>query len=275
MPGDLHIGFICRRRPWGYRGSLFDRLAPLLRERGLQVEAVHAEDIACRHDERPPWDLVVLHAESAAALHLAAAIEAWGIPSINSAEATRLARDRLAVGAVLRGASFPVPEVRLAWLGGSAERPDGLNALGGWPVVVKSAAGQRGAGLWTAEEGEIGELAAKLPAGPYLIMEKIPHESDDLKVYVAGTWTAAIRRPFPVKSDEDKLGSLVSVPREVAEVTREVAHLLDLTCYGCDFVRGPGGWVLVDVNALPGYKGVGGAEEALVAEVVRVAEVLL
>jgi hypothetical protein len=42
-----------------------------------------------------------------------------------------------------------------------------------------------------------------------------------------------------------------------------------LACYGCDFVRGPAGWTLVDVNAFPGYKGAVGAAAALAAEVAR------
>lgn len=274
MPDNPRIGFLCRRRPAGHRGSLFGRLAPFLLEAGYEVEAVHAGESAYRLDERPPWDMVLLHSESAAALHLAAAAEAWGVPSINGAEPTRLARDRLAVAAVLRGAGLPVPESRLVWLGGPAELPDELDGLGDRPVIFKAAAGQRGAGLWTARAGGWREVAASLPPGPYLIMEEVPHEGDDLKVYAAGGWMAAIERPFPAETGEEKLGRPASVPEEIAAAAAEAGRLLGLSCYGCDFVRGREGWVLVDVNAFPGYKGVEGAEEALAAEVSRVAGAL-
>jgi hypothetical protein len=36
-------------------------------------------------------------------------------------------------------------------------------------------------------------------------------------------------------------------------------------------VKGPDGWVLVDVNAFPGYKGAIGSPEALTAEISRFA----
>jgi ribosomal protein S6--L-glutamate ligase len=102
-------------------------------------------------------------------------------------------------------------------------------------------------------------------------MEKVPHEGEDLKVYVAGGWMAAIERPFPAESLWDKLGRPATIPDDASEASREAGRLLGLTCYGCDFVRGPEGWALVDVNAFPGYKGVEGAPEALAAEISRAA----
>ena len=69
----LRIGFLHDARPRGGESSLFEHLSPLLEERGGMVEMVNVEDGAYRIDERPPWDLVVLKSESAAALHLAAA----------------------------------------------------------------------------------------------------------------------------------------------------------------------------------------------------------
>jgi ribosomal protein S6--L-glutamate ligase len=285
----LRLGFLCLRHPPGYRGSLFERLAPRLTAAGALVEPVHAEHGSYRLDEPPPWDLVVLQSESAAALHLAAAAEAWGIPSVNGSEATRLARDRLASAAILRRAGLPVPPAFLTWLGRTGpvdaggdggqrsyarERPDEAHVrakLEEGPLIVKSARGFQGSGLWIAEAGKLRELEARLPEGPYLVMEKVPHEGEDLKVYVAGGWMAAIERPFPAESLRDKRGRPATIPDDAAEASREAGRLLGLTCYGCDFVRGPEGWVLVDVNAFPGYKGVEGAPEALAVEISRAA----
>jgi ribosomal protein S6--L-glutamate ligase len=294
----VRIGLIERRHPPEYRGALVDRLVPLLREEGAQVDLVHAEYGLHWLDAPPPWDLVVLKSGSAAALHLAAAAESWGIPSVNGSEATRLAQDKLASATILQRAGSPIAPVHLAWLGHASvgsrastsrsneERPsrsddwrggladfsEPLDAIVDRPLVVKSARGSRGAGLWTVEAGELSRLAAQLAQGPYLLMEKIPHTGDDLKVYVAGGWIAAIERPFPAESLSAKLGRPARVPEDVAAATREAGQLLGLTCFGCDFVEGPGGWTLVDVNAFPGYKGAEGAPEALVAEISRAAE---
>jgi ribosomal protein S6--L-glutamate ligase len=276
MNGGLRgarIGLIERRHPPGYRGALVERLVPLLLEAGARVDLVHAEHGLHRLDAPPPWDLVVLKSGSAAALHLAAAAESWGIPSVNRSEATRLAQDKLAGATVLQRAGLPIAPAHLAWLSPAQDGRGGLelDAIADRPLVVKSARGSRGTGLWTVEAGELRRLAARLPQGPYLLMEKVPHAGDDLKVYVAGGWMAAIERPFPAESLSAKLGRPARVPDEVAAATREAGRLLGLTCFGCDFVDGPGGWTLVDVNAFPGYKGAQGAPEALVAEISRAA----
>jgi len=295
----LRIGFIERPHPPGHRGSVTYRLIPLLRKIGARIELVHAEKNLHRLDAAPPWDLVVLKSGSVAALHLAAAAEAWGIPSVNRSEATRLAQDKLANAAILQRAGLPIAPAHLAWLGSSIVGPkapapqsmgngDGpvltchapevpqllmeqISELADCPLIVKAARGSRGTSLWGVEPGELLALATTLPEGPYLLMERVPHVGDDLKVFVAGEWMTATERPFPAASYADKLGRPAPLPSVVAEVAREAGRLLGLECFGCDFVKGPDGWVLVDVNAFPGYKGAVGASEALAAEIPRLA----
>ena len=287
----LRIGFIERPHPAGHRGSVTYRLIPLLRKMGALIELVHAETNLHRLDTAPPWDLVVLKSGSAAALHLAAAAEAQGLPSVNRSEATRLAQDKLASVAILQRAGLPIAPVHLAWLGSDiahskvpARRSNGpvltcklpesphllMEQHGGLPdcpLIVKPARGSRGVGLWSVGPGELPALAPTLPQGPYLLMERVPHAGDDLKVFVAGEWMAATERPFPAASYADKLGRPSPLLPGVAEVAREAGRLLGLDCFGCDFVKGPDGWALVDVNAFPGYKGAVGAPEALAAEI--------
>jgi ribosomal protein S6--L-glutamate ligase len=297
--GGLLIGFIERPHSPEHRGSVTYGLIPQLRKRGARVELAHAENNLYHLDTDPPWDLVVLKSGSAAALHLAAAAEAWGIPSVNRSESTRLAQDKLASTAILQRAGLPIAPAHLAWLGSGINRStapvrrsmgDGdspvltcdapessqplmeqLGELPDCPLIVKTARGSRGAGLWSVEPGELPALAATLPEGPYLLMERVPHAGDDLKVFVAGKWMTATERPFPAASYADKLGRPAPLPSSVAEVAREAGRLLGLDCFGCDFVKGPDGWVLVDVNAFPGYKGAIGAAEALAAEISRFA----
>jgi ribosomal protein S6--L-glutamate ligase len=291
----LRIGFIERLHPPGHQGSVTCRLIPLLRKMGALIELVHAETNLHRLDTTPPWDLLVLKSGSAAALHLAAAAEAQGIPSVNRSEATRLAQDKLASAAILQRVGLPIAPVHLAWLGSGivpskspARRSNGpvltRNAPEGshlhkeehgelpdCPLIVKAARGSRGVGLWSVGPGGLPALAPTLPEGPYLLMERVPHTGDDLKVFIAGEWMVATERPFPAASYSDKLGRPSPLPPGVAEVAREAGRLLRLDCFGCDFVKGPDGWVLVDVNAFPGYKGAIGAPEALAVEISRLA----
>src|SRR4051812_19748287 len=115
--GGPRIAFVERPHPPGHRGAIADVLIALLRARGARVQVVPAEVGAQRLDQRPPWDIVVLKSGSAAALHVAACAEGWGIPCVNAAEATRLAQDRLASAMILHREGLPVPLPRLAWLG--------------------------------------------------------------------------------------------------------------------------------------------------------------
>ena len=274
MSGPLNgvsIGFLERPHPPAHRGALADRLVPLLREQGAVVEVVHAERGVHRLDVRPPWDLVVLKSGSAAALHLAAAAEGWGIPSLNTSDATRLAQDKLASAAIMQRAGLPIARSRLAWLGGAAppaDLPDDRQ------LIVKAARGSQGKGLWIVEPGLLAVCCLELPPAPYLVMERVTHSGDDLKVFVAGPWIDAIERPFPAHTLEEKLGTPVPVPPDVAEIAARVGLTLGLVCFGCDFVNGPEGWTLVDVNAFPGYKGVVDASAAIAAAIAAAASQL-
>ena len=205
----LRLGFLCLRHPPGYRGSLFERLTPRLTAAGVLVEPVHAEHGSYRLDEPPPWDLVVLQSESAAALHLAAAAEAWGIPSVNGSEATRLARDRLASAAILRRAGLPVPPSYLAWLGRSGpvaddggrasyagEDPDGAHIRTGLeegPLIVKSPRGFQGSELGAAEAGQRGGLEATPRQGAPRVRGPAAHGGGGPKAYVGGGRRAATK----------------------------------------------------------------------------------
>jgi ribosomal protein S6--L-glutamate ligase len=272
---NLRVGLIERRHPPGHRGSLVDALIPTLAAHGAVINVVHAEEGGHRLDVVPAWDVVVLKSGSAAALHLAAAAEAWSIPDLNSAGATRLAQDKLASSLLLAQAGVPIAPSRLAWLGGDgtpdAPLPTGLDALADRRVIVKAARGSQGVGLWSVAPGDLAAWAATAPPGPYLLMDWVPHAGDDLKVFVAGPWMTAIERPFPARTLAAKQGRPVALPASVATVTAEVGALLGLSCYGCDFIAGPGGWMLVDVNAFPGYKGAVDAPAAIAAEIGRVA----
>lgn len=262
----VRIGLLERPHPPGHQGALVDRLVPLLLSVGADVQVVHAERGQHRLDVAPPWDLVVLKSGSAAAVHVAAAAQAWGVRSVNPATATRMAQDKLVVALMLQDAGLPVARSWAAWLDPASQ---GSTALDERRLVVKAVRGSQGSGIWPVDAGGLGELRTRLPAGPYLVMEHVEHHGDDLKVYAAGDWLTAIERPFPARTLTAKLGHPVDLPSEVAEATRKAGALLGLTCFGADFVRGADGWALVDVNAFPGYKGAAGAPEALVAEIVR------
>lgn len=269
-PSLAHRRIALVERPESLRreGSIAGPLLTELERLGATVEPVDAE-AAHRLDSLPAWDVLVLKSGSGAALHLAAAAEAAGVLCVNGAEATRRAQDRIASMAVLREAGLPVPRHVSLELD-AHHRVRGEAKLGVSRVVVKSAHGSQGKTVWAVDDADLDALWATLPPGPYLVMEHAGHAGDDLKVFAAGAWRAAIHRPFPARTYEDKLGRPAPLEPEVAELVRACGEALELTCYGVDLVAGASGWAIVDVNAFPGYKGAAGAPRA-VAEAIAAA----
>ena len=112
-----------------------------------------------RLDVAPPWDLVVLKSGSAAAMHVAAAAQAWGIPSVNSAAATRMAQDKLVVALMLQDAGLPVAPSWATWFDpATAEVPTALDERA---LVVKAVRGSQGVGIWPVDAGGLGELRTR------------------------------------------------------------------------------------------------------------------
>src|SRR5436305_235152 len=69
-----------------------------------------------------------------------------------------------------------------------------------------------------------------------LAQEAVPSSGEDLKVYVAGDWVAAITRPYPVVTEQDRRGRPAKVPPKVREVALASGKALGLELYGVDFL---------------------------------------
>ncbi len=256
------VAVLERHHPPGHEGALVEPLVRALRARGALVGVISVAEEPLRLDVAPPWDLAVLKSGEAVALHAAAAAAAWGVPVVNAAEATRLAQDRIAVAFILRAAGLPIPAVRAIQVA-AAKAAEPTRDWSRRPIVIKSRRGSGGAGLWRIGPGDASVGPVVVPPGAYLVMDHVAHEGDDLKVYVADGWLAAIKRRFPAGTLTEKRGRRVPVPEEAARTALAVGRLLGLRFYGCDFVRARRGWMLVDVNAFPGYKGVDEAADRI------------
>jgi ribosomal protein S6--L-glutamate ligase len=91
----------------------------------------------------------------------------------------------------------------------------------------------------------------------------VPSGGRDLKVYVVGERMWAITRPFPARTLREKLGAPCRVPPEIREAAIACGRALGLELYGVDFLVAGDQFFAVDVNALPGYKGVPEAPAAI------------
>jgi ribosomal protein S6--L-glutamate ligase len=263
------IAFLLKPAETGSRtarvSALTEELIARLETSGARVELLVPEseplDIAAI---RPEHDLYVLKEKSPLILGLAASLTMAGAAIVNTVQSCTLARDKIVATALLAAAGVPVPSSwatgETAWLGSLLE--DG-------PLWVKDPSGSRGAGvLRVTDPTALNGAAAHtdlwgLPL-PLFAQREVPSESGrDLKVFVVGEQAWAIARPFPARTLEEKRGMPVPLRPEVREAALAAGQAVGLELYGVDFVEAAGRFVAVDLNALPGYKGVPEAPTAL------------
>lgn len=256
------IGFLFGQQPSA--ASVLPGVIGRLRDAGADV-AVHLYQ-----DGQPPpaalcdADVVVLRALGLPALRSVALLEEGGVRCCNTVTATAAARDKAVALKALRAGAIPIPRTHLVegWV-------DARRMASGRAVVIKAVYGSRGAGVLLAGRGGVPEDAPF--DGPYLVQERLEHLGPDRKVFVIGNHVSGVLRPWPPSSLAEKLGRPFDpTPEEVVVATRAGAAL-GLEVYGVDLVPTPGGPVVVDLNAFPGFKGVDGAAPALATHLLALA----
>jgi ribosomal protein S6--L-glutamate ligase len=240
-------------------------VARLREDRGAAVDLLEPGQRPVElSDIRPEYDLYVLKAKTTLTLAIAGAVAAAGAAVVNSFEACVLTRDKIASTAVLAAAGVPVPR---SWTTG---RPELLRSLlTDRPLWLKPQRGSQGAGVQRLASSRdlegVGALtcdAHGLPL-PLFAQREVPSGGRDLKVYVVGDQMWAISRPFPARTLEEKLGTPARIPPVVRDAALLAGRALGLELFGVDFLIAGDEFFAVDVNALPGYKGVPEAPAAI------------
>jgi ribosomal protein S6--L-glutamate ligase len=231
---------------------------------GAEVDVIGPEDVPLDlAGLRPRHDLYVLKSQTPLALSWATALTAVGATVVNTARATALAQDKIATTIMLAGAGVPVPPT---WTTGRTSELSPLLERG--VLWIKPRGGRAGVGVHRVSslaEIDIAENPADafgLPV-PLFAQREAPSSGHDLKVYVVGRSVWAISRPFPARTMLDKLGTPAWLPSDVRAAVRRCGEVLGLEIYGVDVLVSGDRFVVVDVNAFPGYKGVAGAPAVL------------
>ncbi len=216
------------------------------------------------------YDAYLFKSHSPLAESLAAAAHYRGAKLLNEYPATMKVRDKVLTCTMLLQAGIPTPRTFVT---------DTLDTLRPtvrqMPIVVKPYRGRRGMGIEVClNEAEFNALVASRagdgPAadddggedgtalGERLIFaqEYEEHEPYDYKAYAIGDYVYAIKRIFPAKTKEEKLGTPVGDDPELEDLVRRCGKLFGLELYGVDLVKTPKGYSVIEVNCFPGYKGV-------------------
>lgn len=184
-----------------------------------------------------------------------AQLEAAGTPVINSPRSLEIAIDKYLSLALLARAGIRVPRTmvvqgetaaRLAW-----------NDFAG-TCVAKPLFGSRGRGIRRVETAS--EAAAIGVDGVAYLQEFIPHPGWDLRVLVVGDQAFAMRRVAAAGEWRTNVSlggrpEAVEASAEEVGIARRAAATVGARIAGVDILPGPDGPVVLEVNAVPAWKG--------------------
>ena len=244
-----------------------------LQSSGAEVEVVtERSGLIDLQNFKFDYDVYLFKSHSPLAESLAAAAHYRGARLLNEDPATMKVRDKVLTCTMLLQAGIPTPRTFVT---------DSIETLRSvvreMPIVVKPYRGRRGMGIEvcmdeaqfdaliqrregasTADEDEGGEDGTALGDRLIFAQEYEEHEPYDYKAYAVGDYVYSIKRIFPAKTKEEKLGAPVGEDPELEDLVRRCGKLFGLQLYGVDLVKTPKGYSVIEVNCFPGYKGVPG-----------------
>ncbi len=217
------------------------------------------------------YDVYLFKSHSPMAESIAAAAHYRDSKLLNEYPATMKVRDKVLTCTMLLQAGIPTPRTFLT------DSIENLRAVvREMPIIVKPYRGRRGQGIEVCmDEEQLNRLIERRESdatanddegggedgtalGDRLIFaqEFEEHEPFDYKAYAIGDYVHAIKRIFPAKTKEEKLGTPVGDDPELTDLVRRCGELFGLELYGVDLVKTSKGYSVIEVNCFPGYKGV-------------------
>ena len=220
-------------------------------------------------EKQPLADLYLLKSHAPQALDLAHGLEQRGALVVNSWVATLSCQDRVLMAQRMDEAHLPWPHT---WSFASLAdllKQDGLLATLPFPLIIKSYYSHRGDLVDKVHGAEdLQALATEWSQEPVVLQEFAAGDGWDIKLWVIDQQIFAARRRTPLEANAPKEDHPIAsgeLPPDWAHITREIGRVFNLQLYGVDLLMTERGPIVVDVNSFPGFRGVPGADDALVA----------
>jgi ribosomal protein S6--L-glutamate ligase len=184
-----------------------------------------------------------------------AQLEAGGTPVVNPPRALEIGIDKYLALAMLARAGLPVPRTHVVQ--GHAAALEAWESLGR-DCVVKPLFGSRGRGVVRVVDADA-LVAAATPGVTYL-QEYVPHPGWDLRILVIGDDTFSMRRRATAGEWRTNISlggqpEAIEVGPAVIDLARRAARAVGTTIGGIDLVPGPDGPLVLEVNAVPAWRG--------------------
>jgi ribosomal protein S6--L-glutamate ligase len=184
-----------------------------------------------------------------------AELAAGGTPVVNRPRALEIAIDKYLSLALLARAGLRVP--RTVVVQGVAAARDAWETLGG-DCVAKPLFGSRGRGLVRVRDADAASAAGR--AGLAYLQEFIPHSGWDIRVLVVGDEAFAMRRVAAAGEWRTNLAvggrpEAIDLPAGTLDLARRAAAIVGATIAGIDLLPTPAGPAVLEVNAVPAWRG--------------------
>lgn len=202
-----------------------------------------------------------------------ARLEAQGIIVLNPARAIEAAVDKFLASALLQAAGLLTPRTIVC------QTPDeAMNAfeqLGG-DVVVKPLFGSEGRGIARLNDEALAlrafKMLAQLSAVLY-VQEFIPHEGCDVRLFVVGDKVLGMKRrnqlDWRTNISRGATAEAFQPTPDLCDLARRAAQAVQAPIAGVDLLPGRDGKLYaIEVNAVPGWKALGRAQDVDVARLV-------
>jgi ribosomal protein S6--L-glutamate ligase len=247
----MKIGMLMLRHPPTRISPIMPEVVRLLESWGCEIDIIYPEErVTPLSKVRAEHDLYILKSGTELALSLAGALHAVGARILNPYPVAATMRDKITSMRVLENAGVPVPET---YVTSQSRRLAPLLDAG--PLVLKPYRGSQGRGvhiIWDADELD------DVSNGEGLVFAQRYHkpEGEDHKIYVIGDQMFGVKRIFPAKTYEEKVGVPFTITAELREIALRCGRAFGVELFGFDVVMSGGRPYVVDIQGFPGFKGV-------------------
>ncbi len=236
-------------------------LLSALESRGVSYERIDDSNVHMEIDQADAWlqyDVVLERSLSfMRGLYITSLLNAWGIPTVNTAQVASVCGDKLATSVALEQAGVPQPKIKIAFTPQAAL--EAIEELG-YPVVLKPIVGSWGRLLSKINDRDAAEaiLEHKEVLGSYqhsvfYIQEYIQKPGRDIRAMVVGDQTVcAIYRTSPhwiTNTARGGQGEVCPVTPELNELCLAAAHAVGGGVLAVDLFEDPQrGYLVNEVN---------------------------
>jgi ribosomal protein S6--L-glutamate ligase len=247
----MKIGLLMTRHPPSKVSPIMPEVIELLDGWGASVDTLYPDEMVTRlSDVRVEHDLYVLKSGSELALSLAGALDAAGATILNPYPVAAACRDKIIATRLLQSAGVPTPETFVTAHVGALSP-----LLDEGPLAVKPYRGTNGAGLHVVwDSDQLDDLAPN--RGVIFAQRYRKPDGRDRKIYVIGGQVFGVKRIWPARTYEEKLGEPFTITNELQRIALACGRALGIQMYGLDVIFSDDKPYVVDISSFPGFKGV-------------------